>query len=136
MMYKKHTSRALPSRGLATVKASAMSSSCFNVSEHVLPCQYIREYPGAMLHNQEDDLKIHIKQYTPNDNSASQPGAVTIIGAHANGFPKELYEPMWEDLHKSLMRRGQPIRSIWIADVAPQGASGVLNEDILGNDRK
>lgn len=113
-----------------------MPSSYFTVSEHVLPCQYIREYPGATLYNQEDDLKLHIKQYTPKDDTASQPGAVTFIGAHANGFPKELYEPLWDDLYLSLKKRGQPIRSIWIADVAQQGASGRLNEDILGNDRK
>ena len=121
---------------MPAVKKSLMSSSCFSVSEHVLPCQYIREYPGATLHNQEDTLKVHIKQYTPKDSSASQPGAVTIIGAHANGFPKELYEPLWEDIYKCLKRRGQAIHSIWIADVAPQGASGVLNEEKLGNDRK
>jgi hypothetical protein len=38
------------------------------------------------------------------------------------------------------LQRGQEfgfrIRSIWIADVAHQGMSGVLNEDRLGNDRK
>lgn len=135
-MYKKTASRAVPSRGVASVKGSAMPSSCFNISEHILSCQYIREYPGATLHNQEDDLKIHIKQYTPKDNSALQPGAVTIIGAHANGFPKELYEPLWDDLYQSLKKRGQPIHSIWIADVAQQGTSGVLNEAMLGNDRE
>lgn len=135
-MYKKSASGAMPSRRLVSIKGFAMPSSCFNVTEHFLPCQYIREYPGATLHNQEDDLKIHIKQYTPQDDSAVQPGAVTIVGAHANGFPKELYEPLWDDLYKSLKRRGQPIRSIWIADVASQGASGKLNEEILGNDRK
>jgi hypothetical protein len=26
------------------------------------------------------------------------------------------------------------IRSIWIADVAQQGASGIMNEQLLGND--
>ena len=119
---------------MATTKSSAMLY--FNIAEHVLPCQYIREYPGATLHNQEDDLKLHIRQYTPNDLSASQPGAVTIIAAHANGFPKELYEPMWEDLYESMKMKGQAIRSIWIADVAPQGKSGALNEDVLGNDRE
>ena len=83
------------------------------------------------MENQEDDLLLHVKQYTPLDQSHSQPGAVTIIGAHANGFPKELYEPLWEDLSRALRR---PIRGIWIADVAQQGMSGVLNEDKLGND--
>ena len=49
---------------------------------------------------------------------------------------QELYEPMWEHLYSALQSRGQTIRSIWIADVASQGQSGVLNEAKLGNDRK
>lgn len=60
----------------------------FNVKSHVLPGQYIREYPAATLENQEDALQLHINQYTPKDESSSQPGAITIIAAHANGFPK------------------------------------------------
>ena len=111
-----------------------MSPSIFRVKEHTIPCQYIREYPGATLEDQEDDLVLHVKQYTPMDQSYSQPGAVTIIGAHANGFPKELYEPLWDDLLRALRVQGQAIKGIWIADVAHQGMSGVLNEDKLGND--
>lgn len=65
-----------------------MSALHFIVKEHVLPCQYVREYPGATLDDQEDTLHLHIKQYKPKDPSHSQPGAATIIGAHANGFPK------------------------------------------------
>ena len=111
-----------------------MSTSSFKVQEHVLPTQYVREYPGSTLLNQEDELKIHIKQYTPLGRKGILPGAITIIGAHANGFPKELYEPLWEDLYHILEKRGHDIQSIWIADVAHQGTSGVLNQQMLGND--
>lgn len=113
---------------------SPSKASIFRVQEHTIPCQYVREYPGATLEDQEDDLFLHVKQYTPLDQSHSLPGAVTIIGAHANGFPKELYEPLWDDLFRALRVQGQAIRGIWIADVAQQGMSGVLNEDKLGND--
>jgi hypothetical protein len=65
-----------------------MSSSIFSVRTHVVPGQYIREYPGATLHSQEDDLQLHVKQYIPRNQPDVPPGAVTIIGAHANGFPK------------------------------------------------
>lgn len=65
-----------------------MSSSLFQVKEHILPAQHIREYPHATANNQEDVLQIVIKQYTPLDNLKPQPGDVTIIGGHANGFPK------------------------------------------------
>ena len=111
-----------------------MSPSVFRVQEHTIPCQYIREYPGATLDNQEDDLLLHVKQYIPLDQSNSQASAITIIGAHANGFPKELYEPLWDDLFRTLKKQGLAIKGIWIADVAHQGMSGVLNEDKLGND--
>lgn len=86
------------------------------------------------MENEEDDLVLHVKQYTPLDQSYTQAGAITIIGTHANGFPKELYEPLWDDLSQALRKQGQTIRGIWIADVAQQGMSGVLNEDKLGND--
>ena len=73
-----------------------MSDSPFLIKEHVISSQYIREYPGATLHDQEDDFKLHIKQYIPKHESQSSPGAVTIIGAHANGFPKVLSPPTSE----------------------------------------
>ena len=61
------------------------------------------------------------------------PSPVTIIAGHANGLPKEVYEPLWDELHSKLRGR---IQAIWIADCAHQGASGVLNEQSLGDDRK
>jgi hypothetical protein len=33
-----------------------------------------------------------------------------------------------------LKKLGLNIRSIWIADVAQQGQSGIMNEQLLGND--
>lgn len=48
---------------------------------------------------------------------------------------KELYEPLWDEVLKRAEAAGFSIRAIWIADVAQQGASGVLNEGKLGNDR-
>lgn len=48
---------------------------------------------------------------------------------------QELYEPLWDDIYERLGSVSRRIRAIWIADVAQQGQSGVLNETILGNDR-
>ncbi|KAI4161137.1 MAG: hypothetical protein L6R39_000097 [Caloplaca ligustica] len=112
-----------------------MSSPYFDIQSHVLPGQHIREYPAATADSQEDTLRLHVNQYTPaNRQSPCPDGAVTIIAAHANGFPKELYEPLWEDLCRSSEQKGLHIRCIWMADVANQGMSSVLNEDKLGND--
>lgn len=48
---------------------------------------------------------------------------------------QELYEPLWEEIYARSKANGFRIRSIWMADVAHQGQSSVLNEDLLGNDR-
>lgn len=65
-----------------------MSSSPFRIVEHVVPSQHIREYPGATANDQEETLNLAVKQYIPLDNPNPQPGDVTILAAHANGFPK------------------------------------------------
>lgn len=128
-----------------------MSSFPFAVTEHTIEASHIREYARATSHSQDEKLYLHIKQYTPKDNPNPQKGDVTIIGGHANGFPKvsstpyspklvliisqELYEPLWEEFYHEAKRRDIRIRSIWIADTAWQGRSGIINQDALGNDR-
>lgn len=63
-------------------------SSPFRIVEHIVPTQHIREYPGATANDQEEPLHLAVKQYIPLDNPNPQPGDVTILAAHANGFPK------------------------------------------------
>ncbi|CAI4217513.1 unnamed protein product [Parascedosporium putredinis] len=111
-------------------------SSPFLIKEHKVPGQHIREYSHALANSQDDVLYLCVKEYVPKDNLNPQPGDVTILGAHANGFPKELYEPLWEDLHRESKNFGFRIRSIIICDAAWQGQSGLLNADKLGNDRE
>ncbi|KAG6248648.1 hypothetical protein E4U23_002826 [Claviceps purpurea] len=110
--------------------------SQFHVTEHVIDGAHIREYPRAAADDQDAPLVLHVKQYTPRNNPSPRKGDVTIIGGHANGFPKELYEPLWDNLLEELNKHGVRIRAIWIADCAWQGRSGVLNQQkgLLGND--
>ena len=65
-----------------------MQSGPFQIVEHVAPCQHIREYPRAIAVEQEAPLLLSVKQYIPLDNPNPEPGDITILGAHANGFPK------------------------------------------------
>jgi len=111
-----------------------MSASYFNVLEHTIPCQHIREYPGGTKTRQEEVLQLAIKQYQPLLSDRSVNDAVTIIATHSNGFPKEAYEPLWDDLLQFSRKRGFRIRNIWIADMSNQGASGVMNENLQGDD--
>ncbi|KAK5115975.1 hypothetical protein LTR62_000431 [Meristemomyces frigidus] len=110
-----------------------MSPAAFHVKEHTVPTAHIREYARATLDDQEDVLYLAVKQYTPKTTYPTTT-KVTIVGAHANGFPKELYEPLWDELYDRLRAKNIGITSIWIADVAHQGTSGVFNERQLGND--
>lgn len=68
-----------------------MSSGPFRVVEHVVPGEHIREYPAATANEQEEPLYLAVKQYIPLDNPNPHPGDITVIGAHANGFPKVRY---------------------------------------------
>jgi hypothetical protein len=106
----------------------------FKVIEHVIPGQHIREYPQSVKGRQEAPLQLAIKQYVPVDLSDPVPdNAVTLIGVPGNSSSKELYEPLWEDIYEQLKKQSVPLRAIWVADPSNQGASGVLNEDLQGD---
>lgn len=109
-------------------------SQYFRVVEHVTRCSHTRDRPAGIELGRDEDLRLSIKQYIPKDNSTPGPNAVTLIGAHANAFPKELYEPLWDDIYEALQAKACKIRGIWIADQYNQGKSGVLNEELLGPD--
>jgi hypothetical protein len=65
-----------------------MSSDLFSITKHKVPSQHIREYPRATAGEQEDVQYLEVKQYIPLNNASPSPGDVTLIAAHANGFPK------------------------------------------------
>ncbi|PWY93905.1 toxin biosynthesis protein [Aspergillus sclerotioniger CBS 115572] len=111
-------------------KAVIMSSSQFRVIEHVIPCQSVREYHHA-VRTDSPPLQLAVKEYVPLDDSEPASDGVTIIAGHANGIPKECYEPIWNEL---VALKGVKIKGIWFADCVNQGASGVVNEDVLGDD--
>ena len=106
----------------------------FRVVEHVVRAQHTRDRHAGAERGRENELKVHVKQYIPNSNTSPKAGDVTIIGAQANGFPKEMYEPFWDDVYEQLNGLGRNIRGIWIADMVPQGQSGIINERLLGPD--
>lgn len=111
-----------------------MSTANFSTTSHVFEAQHIRNYPGATRNGDSDIQYLEAKQYIPFNNKNPQDDDVTIIGFHATSFPKELYEPLWDDLLALSGSHGFRIRSIWIADASNQNASGVLNEQTLADD--
>lgn len=115
-------------------------SKYFDVIEHRVPCQHIRQYARATAESEEDELFLAVKQYVPRNNETAdaQSGTgMTIIGFHSNGAPKELYEPFWDHLFEYTQKSGKThILNVFIADIANQGQSGIWNEKKLGNERK
>ncbi|KAL4936609.1 hypothetical protein BDV06DRAFT_227729 [Aspergillus oleicola] len=113
--------------------SSCASSFSFTVEEHVIESQHVREYPRATKPG-STALKLVVKKYTPTSNPNPSQNDLTIIGAHGSGYPKEMYEPIWEGVYSRLNVHGIRIRAIWIADAVNQNASGMLNERTLGSD--
>jgi hypothetical protein len=65
----------------------------FRVVEHTINGAHSREYQTATANGDADRPRLAVKQYIPLDNPNPQPGDVTIIGAHANAFPKVNLRP-------------------------------------------
>lgn len=133
-IYALHARSTIKSRFSHLPLARHMSH--FTVHSHTTRTQHTRDRPAGAERGRHNDLRLHVNQYIPEDNNSPKAGDVTLIGAHANGFPKELYEPFWDDLYERLRAKGRGVRGIWIADTASQGQSGILNEEILGPDGK
>jgi hypothetical protein len=72
----------------------------FTITTHIVRAQHTRGRPAGAERGRENELRLHVKQYVPKTNPNPKPGDVTIIGAQANGFPKECYEPFWDDLYE------------------------------------
>lgn len=63
-------------------------SDTFQIHEHWISCQHIREYPEATSKRQEDIIYLAVKQYVPWGNSNPSEGDISIIATHGNGIPK------------------------------------------------
>ncbi|PFH59100.1 hypothetical protein XA68_12815 [Ophiocordyceps unilateralis] len=107
----------------------------FSVKEHIVPGCHIREYPGISSGRQEEYMYLHVKQYTPLDQAPRlEDSAMTLIAMHGIGLPKELYEPLWDELYDQSRTHGYSIRGIWIADMAHMGTSSMINEKNMSMD--
>ncbi|KAI5808838.1 Alpha/beta hydrolase family-domain-containing protein [Peziza echinospora] len=109
------------------------SSRTWAINTHTISAAHPRQNLRS-VRTPQSRLKLVLNQYIPISNQAPSPGDVTIILAHANGFHKELYEPLFDDLLAQAKSSGFGIKAIWAPDAAHQGASGVLNENELGDD--
>jgi len=90
--------------------------------------------PPSPLSNtarEDDHLILHAKQKMSLNNTHPQPGNLTLTASYAQGFRKEFYEPLGEDLFTQCNHLDVRIRATHMADVKQQSQSGILNEDKL-----
>ncbi|KAK5172659.1 uncharacterized protein LTR77_002779 [Saxophila tyrrhenica] len=118
----------------AWMSSSTMPFTKFQIKTRVFPGQHIRNYPGATRTKEEEVQYLEVKQYTPLTNLDPQEGDITILATCATGFPKEMYEPLWDELLTHCSTQGLRIRSIWCLDKSDHGGSGILNELTQGDD--
>ena len=90
-----------------------MSSQHFKITHHTIPASRIRQSPLATISGREESLYLAVNQYTPLSNLEPQEGDVTVIGAHANGFPKVYLTPT----KLTLITHVQPLIG-WIANMS------------------
>lgn len=101
------------------------------VKRHVCKASHPRAFRRC-VNLPTDRLDLVVNEYVSNKIEEQKHG-LSVLFAHANGLPKELYEPFFKFLLTLLKMEGVPVRSIWAPDVAHQGESGVCNEDKLGD---
>lgn len=64
-----------------------MAASGFTVLQHVVPATFIRERRRSTI-GKSDSLSLAVKQYKWNGDVSDRSTPITVIGAHANAFPK------------------------------------------------
>ncbi|RMD41644.1 hypothetical protein DV735_g3482, partial [Chaetothyriales sp. CBS 134920] len=115
------------------------AASQFKVVEHTINCAHTRDYAAATASGDADTPRLAVKQYIPLDNLKPSTGDVTLIGAHANGFPKELYEPLWEELNvraQLALMHPRLLRSLVLMDPVIQVPNGSIEPAVLSTPRR
>ncbi|GAA5893666.1 triglyceride lipase [Sporobolomyces salmoneus] len=78
----------------------------------------------------QEQLVLAVNRYRPPKENRRK--GLTLVLSHANGFYKEVWEPMLSHLLKDLEASNcLPVEEIWALDCVLQGDSATLNEDVL-----
>ncbi|KAI8132286.1 hypothetical protein DS838_004082 [Geotrichum bryndzae] len=109
-------------------------SEIFTAEEFVIPATSPRATRMSTV-RPTDRLEIVTNIYTCKLPETVQQKQISVFFSHANGFVKELYEPLFDDLYHSLYdNHGIQIKYIVSFDVVNQGKSFARNEHKIGND--
>ncbi|BGP40437.1 hypothetical protein JCM10449v2_004399 [Rhodotorula kratochvilovae] len=89
---------------------------------------------AAELERQEQLVTVANRYRPATRREGSGPG-LTLVFSHANGFYKEVWEPMLATLLDRLEVNGRslPVDEVWGVDCVNQGDAGVLNGEVLGD---
>ncbi|CAG8640489.1 12422_t:CDS:2 [Acaulospora morrowiae] len=103
--------------------------NALKITSHIIPASSIRRLYG----NNGGQLLIAVNSYDPIEGPGFEKETscekTTIIFAAANGFHKEIYEPVINGLNEKRERWNGG--TMWALDGSNQGDSAVANQDIL-----
>ena len=105
----------------------------WTVKTHIIPASHPRGYRRGVRDPQTSRLRLHVKQYIPQQGDPPPSNAITIVVQHGlpPGDHKEGFEPfMWDLLSQPNL---PPIRAFWAMDMATGGESFLLNKDEIGD---
>ncbi|KAF4958076.1 hypothetical protein FSARC_11112 [Fusarium sarcochroum] len=71
--------------------------------------------------------KLVAKRYVPNDAAKGSGPGITLLTLTGMGVPKEMFEPMIENLLPLLQKRGIKVEEIWAVDMPLSGESAQIN---------
>ncbi|CAG8461542.1 1975_t:CDS:1 [Acaulospora colombiana] len=102
-----------------------MMMSALKITHHIIPASPIRKFYGK----NGGQLRIAVNSYEAVEDRTNSGEKTIIIFAAANGFHKEIYEPVIRNLIERRERWNGG--TIWVLDASNQGDSAVANKDIL-----
>ncbi|GAA5925858.1 alpha/beta fold hydrolase [Sporobolomyces koalae] len=81
--------------------------------------------------DKQQQLVLSVNRYRPPIERRTK--GLTLVLSHANGFYKEVWEPMLSVLLEDLETANcLPVEEVWALDCVVQGDSAVLNDEVLG----
>lgn len=77
-------------------------------------------------------LLISVKRYWDPQTSSNDPDALTLVLAHATGYPKETWEPFIDDLFALVRKQSNvKIKDIWSIEAPNHAEMADVNEPVL-----
>ncbi|GAA6052865.1 hypothetical protein JCM3770_004384 [Rhodotorula araucariae] len=130
-----HEPRANPAISSAGGRADPDEALAALVAPQVEALRHPVSIEDAAELDAQEQLVTVANRYRPATKREGGAPGLTLVFSHANGFYKEVWEPMLATLLARIEVNGRslPVDEVWGVDCVNQGDAGVLNGDVLGD---